>query len=185
MPSLRRGMCSVFVYCHLIIWSVFLFCAYSDIREYRIPNGAICLGIAVGCLEAAAKDALFGFWLRFFAVLLPGSVLFFLGMTGSGDVKLAALMAAWKGFSCMAAGAAMGLVFGAVLALVRMLRSGSICQRFQYFIFYFNNMIQQKELKQYYVASRDGRECVIPLGTCFCVGFIIAVLFVKGGISTK
>lgn len=148
--------------------------AWSDWKYYRIPNRLIIFGIVSGImslvfqaadLEAGSKIpwlllALSGFLVRGVAVLVLGIFLHSLGMIGAADLKLVALLAAWLGFS----------------ETIKMLRYGSAFQRFLYLSAYIRQILSNKKIEKYYDPVRDGTECVIPLGTCFCMATVLVFL---------
>ena len=138
-----------------------------------------CMGTGPGmgagfiCILAAAV----GFAARMALVWVLGFPLFVLGMAGAGDIKMAGLIAASLGIRDGLTAVMAGLILGAVLALGKMLREGSICQRFLYLTAYIRRVIQSKEIEAYYCPERDGYKCVIPLGACFFAGTLISVLW--------
>lgn len=162
-----------FVYLRVFIWAMLAVCAVEDTVRYRIPNWAVLAGLAAVFLESVISGRAVDFIVGLLLSAAAAFPFFSLGMTGAGDVKIIALLVAWKGTSGAAA-VGIGFIIGAVLALIRMLRQGSICQRFLYFFSYIRKMIQEQEIGLYYDKSRDGCGCVIPLGACFCLGALIA-----------
>ena len=134
--------------------------AWSDWKYYRIPNRLIIFGIVSGImslvfqaadLEAGSKIpwlllALSGFLVRGVAVLVLGIFLHSLG------------------------------ILGAVWSLQKMLRYGSAFQRFLYLSAYIRQILSNKKIEKYYDPVRDGTECVIPLGTCFCMATVLVFL---------
>ena len=131
------------------------------------------MGAGFICILAAAV----GFAARMALVWVLGFPLFVLGMAGAGDIKMAGLIAASLGIRDGLTAVMAGLILGAVLALGKMLREGSICQRFLYLTAYIRRVIQSKEIEAYYCPERDGYKCVIPLGACFFAGTLISVLW--------
>ena len=164
--------------------------AWSDWKYYRIPNRLIIFGIVSGImsldfqaadLEAGSKIpwlllALSGFLVRGVAVLVLGIFLHSLGMIGAADLKLVALLAAWLGFSETIKILCVGFILGAVWSLQKMLRYGSAFQRFLYLSAYIRQILSNKKIEKYYDPVRDGTECVIPLGTCFCMATVLVFL---------
>lgn len=153
--------------------------AVKDIREYRIPGR--CLGIAfaagmAGALTQGGENAAAGilpaagFLTRLLAVMVLGFPVFRRGMIGGGDVKMAALLAAWLGFEDSMKAVTAGLITGAVLALIKMLRQGSMVKRFLYLSAYIRHSFQEKTVELYYDPKRDGTDPVIPLGACLFAG---------------
>ena len=164
--------------------------AWSDWKYYRIPNRLIIFGIVSGImslvfqaadLEAGSKIpwlllALSGFLVRGVAVLVLGIFLHSLGMIGAADLKLVALLAAWLGFSETIKILCVGFILGAVWSLQKMLRYGSAFQRFLYLSAYIRQILSNKKIEKYYDPVPDGTECVIPLGTCFCMATVLVFL---------
>lgn len=111
----------------LVFSTILVVAAIGDLRTRRIPNKlvavlallgiAFCLARAPGItgLSQAGGGLLAGLvcWLPFYA----------LGWLGAGDVKLYAAAGAWLGPARAAEGAVIGALFGALLALVWMVKS--------------------------------------------------------------
>ena len=87
-----------------------------------------------------------------------------------------ALLAAWLGFSETIKILCVGFILGAVWSLQKMLRYGSAFQRFLYLSAYIRQILSNKKIEKYYDPVRDGTECVIPLGTCFCMATVLVFL---------
>ncbi len=170
------------------------FVGISDWKYYRIPNkviglemilGFISLMVQAGFMAAADKKQ----WLlavsaayvfRAVLVLIPGIFLSHFGLVGAGDMKLAAVLSAWFGLVKTGKILILGLLMGAILSLLKMLREGSTCDRFLYLSAYIRQVFNCKKMEKYYIPARDGTGCVIPLGACFCVGAFL-VIFGNGG----
>lgn len=165
-------------------------CAVADLKDHRIPNSSLAAG-CVAVLGALIWDALECggwsmavnavslFWGRLALAGILGFPFFLLRMTGAGDVKMMAVIVAALGGGRGAAAVGIGLCLGAVLALGRMLRYGSICQRFLYLFAYIGRVFRNKTLEAYYLPERDGTECVIPLGACFWAGALAVILWME------
>lgn len=165
--------------CKCVYWIAMAGAAAGDIREYRISNRYLGLGLAAGIGGAlalgggkAAGDVLplAGFVTRLAAVVILGFPIYRLGMIGAGDVKTAALFTAWLGFRDGLKALIIGFILGAVLALIKMLHQGSMVKRFLYLSAYIRHSFQDGTMKLYYDPARDGRDAVIPLGACFFAG---------------
>ena len=174
------------------LYGMMAYCAFMDIRYYRIPNRALeavaAAGLAVSAEACVSGAGSVGFWAAAaegVVVLIMGLVLaaaagfpfFLLRMVGAGDIKFMALVAGCFGLERGFWSVVIGLCLGAVLALGKMLREGSVCQRFLYLTAYIRRLIQSKEIEAYYCPERDGYKCVIPLGACFFAGTLITVLW--------
>jgi len=119
--------------------------AVWDVREYRIPNGCLAVSLVSGAAAAfgvsgaafggmAASSAgglpfsivvLSGFLIRFLMVVALGFPVYRWGMIGAGDVKMAAVLAAWLGFKDGAAGINAGFAGGIMRGFWGGSRSGS------------------------------------------------------------
>ncbi len=171
-----------------------IYAGVSDWKYYRIPNKVIgfeaILGLisliiqsrfmAAGISEAEKIQwflaAAAAYMVRAVLVLIPGIFLSHFGLVGAGDMKLAAVFAAWFGPGKTIGILAEGLLLGAILSFFKMLQNGSACYRFLYLSAYIRQVFNCKKMEKYYIPSRDGTECVIPLGTCFCAGAVLALV---------
>lgn len=161
--------------------------AFYDVREHRIPNwwvvSAIVCGILVSVLEAdlAPVVPLFvregGLFLcRMAAVTALFFPLFRFRMIGAGDVKLAALICGYAGFSGGAAAIGLGFLIGAVWSFFKMVLNKSLRTRICYFTAYIGRIYHTKKITAYYDLMRDGTDAVIPLGLCLFLGTIISLV---------
>ena len=170
-----------------------ILCALADIRSYRIPNRLIWIAVAFcllgqwvssaggnlpcyvwesGGAGKALNDvlAVLGRMVLAVAVSLP---VLLLGLLVAGDRETIVLAVGWWGAG--AGEQALGLCVGrgAILALGKLLRHGSLARRFLYLSAYIRRTIREKKIHAYYDADRDGRDCVIPLGACICAGIFL------------
>ena len=165
----------------------------SDWKYYRIPNWVIVWEMALGCISLffQAVRGKIGIWnvqwlwflvavaacvFRAVLLLIPGIVLSHFGLVGAGDMKLMAVFAVWLGLEKTGKVFIAGLLLGAVLSLLKMLQDGSAWERFLYLSAYIRQVFNDKKVEKYYVLSRDGTGCVIPLGACFCAGDILILV---------
>ena len=153
----------------------------SDWKYYRIPNWVIVWEMALGCISLffQAGRGKIGIWnvqWLWFLLLIPGIVLSHFGLVGAGDMKLMAVFAVWLGLEKTGKVFIAGLLLGAVLSLLKMLQDGSAWERFLYLSAYIRQVFNDKKVEKYYVLSRDGTGCVIPLGACFCAGAILILV---------
>ena len=161
------------------LYGIMSYCAFMDIRCYRIPNRALAAAAAVGLavtVGAWVSGAGNVFIMRLVLAAAAGFPFFLLRMVGAGDIKFMALVAGCFGLERGFWSVVIGLCLGAVLALGKMLQEGSVCQRFLYLNAYIRRFIQSKEIEAYYCPERDGYKCVIPLGACFFAGTLITAL---------
>ncbi|MDF2886414.1 MAG: peptidase prepilin type [Lacrimispora sp.] len=166
--------------------------SYFDVREHRIPNWLIFVGMATGLLlsgmatgregqNQAALWVMMFFLGRFLIVTAAFFLLFLCRMIGAGDIKIIALICAYLGYGNGSTAVAAGFLIGAIWSLVLMTVKGSTFHRFSYFLTYFRSFIQTKKITAYYSSSRDGYDAVIPLGFCMFLGTLLAVVFCQPG----
>lgn len=177
---------SLYFVCKFLYWLFMAAAAAGDIREYRISNRYLGFALIAGISGALtwgegsmAERSLFaaGFVIRLITVVILGFPIYRRGMIGAGDVKMAALFTAWLGVQDGLKALTIGFMLGAVLALLKMLRQGSMVKRFLYLSAYIRHSFQSRMMEIYYDPSRDGREAVIPLGACFFVGAAAAEIW--------
>lgn len=165
----------------LILLSLLGVGAFFDAREHRIPNWWVMLGAGAGfllsILETGSVYGSFLFLLRFAAVTVVFFVLFLCRMIGAGDIKMAALICGYLGFSTGAVAIGGGFFIGAVWSLLKMIKKGSLFVRFAYLFAYIRRVVQTGKLTEYYSSKRDGYDMVIPLGLCLFLGTFLSVLF--------
>lgn len=180
---------------NFILFGVLACCAAFDVREHRIPNQLVAMGIilglgwifvSAGTGRAAAEQGWrvacllksgAGFLGRMFLIWVLCFPFFALRMTGAGDIKVMGLITAYLGMRIGITAIMAGICLGAVLALWKMLHYGSLCERFLYLSAYIRQMIQNRKLEKYYCSRRDGYTCVIPLGACYFAGTLLVCLW--------
>lgn len=174
----------------LLVWAMLGRCAAADLRRYRVPNGAAAAGAAAcmaGCWLAGwrygAGEAFLALLLcagRMAAVLLLCRPLYTRRMIGGGDIKLLALLAGFLGGARWLTAAVSGLFLAAILSLWKLWRYGSAQARFAYLAAYLRGEAGLRPA--YYDEARDGHDCVVPLGACFCAGALLQAvwLFCQG-----
>ncbi|MEE3481913.1 MAG: prepilin peptidase [Lachnospiraceae bacterium] len=140
----------------------------GDIRDYKIPNGLILLGYAVGSFytylsqgssffPAFAWNALWPLLLLYF--------LFYIGCLGSGDVKLVSvliplLMNGRAGLYMIA----LSFFIGGIFAFVKMLFAGDLLFRLSHLFAHVRLCILQKKPIPY-----------VPAGRCRELHFAISI----------
>ena len=182
----------------IMFWAGVVYAGISDWKYYRLPNKVIGFECILGLISLAIQSRFLAaevseterlqwflaaaamYIVRAVLVLILGIFLSHFGLIGAGDMKLAAVFAAWFGPGKTIEILATGLLLGAILSLLKMLRDGSACYRFFYLSAYIRQVFNCKKMEKYYVPARDGTGCVIPLGACFCAGAILVTLLGGG-----
>lgn len=163
--------------------------AYYDIREHRIPNRWVVLGIASGIFLGIVQQGQGQFWgadvlwvvpvrffLRFFIVTAVFFLLFLCRMIGAGDIKLAALICGYLGLKAGALAVGAGFLIGAIWSLFKMMGKRSFLKRFSHLLAYIRQVIQTGKVMPYYIPARDGQDGVIPLGACLFLGTLVYII---------
>ncbi|MBS6952200.1 MAG: prepilin peptidase [Enterocloster asparagiformis] len=153
-------------------------CAGWDMKTRRIPNWLAALGLAAGLAAAGAEGAAesIAALCRALAVTIAGLFLYRFRVIGAGDVKMAAVIAAWLGLERGCAGIFCGLFLGALWSLGRLLRRGMMKKRFAYLASYIKAFLETGLAPAYYRRERDGDEAAIPLGACLAAGAAMAAI---------
>lgn len=171
-----------------------VYAGVSDWKCYRIPNKVIGFETILGIISLVVQSSFIvaeiseveriqwflgaaaAYVVRAVLVLVPGVFLSHFGLVGAGDMKLAAVCAAWFGLGKTTEILVTGLLLGAILSFFKMLRDNSACYRFLYLSAYIRQVFNCKKMEKYYIPSRDGTGCVIPLGACFCAGAVLILV---------
>lgn len=165
----------------LLFAAIFSAAGLWDWAFFKIPNrllqaalwaGLMCAGRqgweAGGMAGAALALGLFG--ARALLALGSGFILYLFRVVGAGDVKLAAVILGALGFWPGGAGIGLGFVLAAAWAAGRMAAKGIFWERMAVLGGYGRRLFMERRVKAYYEAGRDGREAVIPLGSCMVLG---------------
>lgn len=161
--------------------------AYFDIREHRIPNWWLLLGVVNGIFLAVfqagstSADLYFlkaplWFLFRLLAVTAVFFFFFLCRMIGAGDIKMAALICGYLGFRAGSVAIGAGFLIGAFWSLIKMAGKGSLLYRFSCFLTYIRYVFQTGKITAYYRPDRDGYDMVIPLGVCLFLGTLITIV---------
>ncbi|WP_394524402.1 prepilin peptidase [Lacrimispora sp. JR3] len=161
--------------------------AYFDVREHRIPNWWVFLGMSNGMVLAIFQagspsadflllKAPFWFLLRMLAATAVFFLFFLCRMIGAGDIKLAALICGYLGFRTGSASIGAGFLIGAFWSLIKMAGKGSLLYRLSCFLTYIRYVFQTGKITAYYHPDRDGYDMVIPLGPCLFLGTFITIV---------
>lgn len=104
--------------------------AVGDIRRRRIPNVLVAALAVLGLVYSSLVPPSFGGALRGLEGLMIGLIcwlpFYVLGWLGAGDVKLSAAVGAWLGPGRSIEASLIAALFGAVLAVVWMLRARGV-----------------------------------------------------------
>lgn len=154
----------------IIIW--FLFVVKQDIQTYKIPNWYIVIGFLEGIVIQLYDHGIYGVLMWGIGILIPIIILFPLSIIrvfGAGDVKVFAVLGGCFSYEYAIRCMIISILVGAILAIVKLIRTNSYGQRVQYFFSYVSQVMYSKKIIPYYNPERDGRDCVIHYSVAiFC-----------------
>ena len=111
----------------IVFTAILVVAAIGDLRTRRIPNALVAVLAVAGMGYCIARAPVIEGLARSGGGLLAGLAcwlpFYMLGWLGAGDVKLYAAAGAWLGPARAVEGALIGALFGAVLALIWMVKS--------------------------------------------------------------
>lgn len=154
--------------------------AYYDVRYRRIPNAFVLAGLAGGLLVNALAGGFQGLLmsvagcLAAFAMML---VLHVFGAMGAGDVKLFAAVCSVVGLKLVLPTFLVVVLTGGVLAVVSMLRAGSVRATMQRVAQIFAGLLPGWPMPRFAVPS-DKRH-TIPYGVAITLGSLISVMIFR------
>ena len=154
--------------------------AYYDVRYRRIPNAFVLAGLAGGLLINTLAGGLSGLiasvsgCLVGFAVML---VLHVFGAMGAGDVKLFAAVCSVVGLKLVLPTFLVVVLTGGVLAVVSMLRAGSVRATMQRVLQIFVGLLPGWPMPRFSVPA-DKRH-TIPYGVAITLGSLISLMIFR------
>ena len=162
----------------LLLVPMAAFIVYYDVRYRRIPNvlvlclliGGLTLNISFGGLNGALSS-LEGLGLAF----LPMFLIHLFGAMGAGDVKLFGAVGAVIGVSMVPLTFVLVVMFGAVLAIYTMLRSGTVFSTLHGVFIIFIGIMPGWEMPRF--AMPSDRKHTIPYGVAIMLGSLISAGF--------
>ena len=157
---------------YILLLSILTICTITDIKERKIHNAVLLLGLIMAMLLNVHEGGPSGL-LDSLKGLAAGTALFFipyqLGWLGAGDAKLAGIIGAFGGwhfavYSVLCTAAAGGVI--SIYLLIRDKKTGSLVQNLRMYIF---------TRSIYYLHDHDGQytfpyAAAITLGTGLALG---------------
>ena len=159
-----------------MMWMVFvlLFAACQDIRERKIPNTLILLGISGICIFRYAAEGGNGLLSAVFSCLITIGVflpLFLIHAFGAGDIKLFSLVSAMHGLEEAFQVCILWFMLSGVVSLGKLLLKHRLYQRFAYAWRYARSGIRAHV--PYYDRKRDGEKDTIPLAPFLAAAYLL------------
>ena len=161
--------------------------AFTDIKEGRIPNFIIVLGLVAGILYRVFVVADNQYCLLIFGILLPVAVffpLFLLRAMGAGDIKLMAVTGAFFGISENMRCIVLAIFIAGAIALVKLIIYGNARERFRYSLSFLKTVWLSAAggvmIAAPYIQKED-KDAVKKAGIHFSVPLLVAAVIIMGG----
>lgn len=150
-----------------------------DLQTARVDNGWILFCLGTGLTAQILERGPGGLWDGFMGILLSAAVLgwlFLLRMLGAGDIKLfcalGSILGAEKILECIF----FSMLIGAGISAAILISTGSISQRFLYFILYVKELINTGKIRPYHCGGMSS-----PENFHFTVPVFLSVVLYAGG----
>lgn len=117
---------------------------YFDLRERRIPNFLIVVGLPAGLIHSATQHGFDGLTASLWGLLVAGGVLFpffAVRMVGAGDVKLMAVVGAFVGLDDVWRVVLYVFLAGGIIGVIGVLAAGTTRQFFWNLKLWFHSLV--------------------------------------------
>ncbi|MDO4519038.1 MAG: prepilin peptidase [Eubacteriales bacterium] len=151
-----------------------------DLWNSRICNWWILISAAIGILLNLSEKGTQGLLDSFTGAALPFILLFglfFFHLLGTGDIKLFCVLGILQGTEKILYCIGYSFLFGAILAFVIILYTGSVCQRLSYMLEYFRDYFRSGARKSYVIKDMNRME-----NFHFTVPIMMSVMLYAGGV---
>ena len=127
-----------------------LLATLADLKNDRIPNGFVILGIVIGILcslwyGSGIRYTVISMFLAFL-LLYP---MFKIGALGAGDVKIFMMIGSFVGVKELFMVMIMSFVIGALCSLIKLLLEHNGRERLYYFLSYISEVVRTRQWKIY------------------------------------
>lgn len=159
----------------ILFYSVGLAIVGYDIKEHRVPNKLVFVGIADAFLLCLLDGGVISCARAFISMMVPFVLLFpvyVLGMIGAGDIKFLCMLSVLLNWGQTLYLIFYACVLGSIWSLVRMLRNKSLIRRFQYFKDYVISFSTQTGVKKYF-SPEGGYEDTIAFALPIGISYIL------------
>lgn len=147
-----------------LIGVILLLVVIGDMRNYKVKNSLILIGVILSFICSVLEGGINSLNYWFFGISGPIIILFLLfvfKVLGAGDIKLFSVIGGFFGIHFVLKVIVAAFVIGAILAIFHFIRHKDLMSRLQYLAKYFSKLLKEKQIKSYYSAEKDGRNCVI------------------------
>ncbi len=157
--------------------AILILAAWIDGKELKVPNWITFPMILSGLVYSTCVGGLAGMGAGLLGMcvgLLTLMPLYAVGGMGAGDVKLMAGIGAWLGWEVTFAAFCVSTVVGAVMAVLMVLRKGTMKHHYENFLLILSEWMVVKnpyELNRI-ATERKPRMMLLPYGIPICIGTI-------------
>lgn len=159
------------------MWFFLILAALDDWKNYRVRNSIILGGLGTGFIINVIEYGITGFLSWIGGVIFPVVllwVLFLIKTIGAGDIKLLSVVGGFLGIHFVFKSIIIAFLIGAIMSVFQMIRQNSLITRLQYLAKYVSHFISTRKIESYYLAERDGRNCVIHFSIAIVISVFIA-----------
>lgn len=171
----------------VILLVLLLGTAYFDIKESRIPNSFILIGLITGILYRLIVLNEKDYLLLILGIVLPiviFSPLFLIRAMGAGDIKLMAVTGTFLGISDNVKCMILAIFIGGIMAVMKLLIHKNVKERFRYGFLYFKTMWLTAagggDWSMPYISKSDA-DMTKKAGIHFAIPLLLAAMIVTGG----
>ena len=149
----------------------------TDMKEGRISNRLICLGIVTGFFVQIWESGYRGLILSVLQIFFPVIILFLLFLMhalGAGDIKLFSVIGSIWNLKVLCYCMLFSFVTGAIISLVKLLYQKNLFARLIYFFKYIVRCLGAKRILIYREQS-EGNQNIIHFSVAILAGFCITM----------
>jgi prepilin peptidase CpaA len=165
---------------YVVLLLLILVAVGGDLRDYRIYNLPVMIGIAAGFTINTVSDGLRGLAASVLAMLVPFillAALFALRMLGAGDIKLFCAIGAIMGLEFILYTMVFSFLEGGIIALGIMVVKGNFKERFRYIGTYLKTCFLTRKLQAYTDFNDRSDGAKFPFSVAIAAGTLTGILF--------
>lgn len=165
----------------ILLLTVVLAAAVSDMKTGKIPNYLILFGIFLGGGLIIYREGFISIYKAIFDMLIPIAILYTLyhfKFMGAGDIKLFSFIGFLEGRNIMFLSLAISFILGAIYAMYIFVKMGILLERGEYLKNYALTSIMHKKLVKYDIKNAPK----VHFAPMICEATIISLFLVMKGL---
>lgn len=179
MPSEEREVIRIIAY---VIGGMLISIAMIyDIRQYRVPNPLIFLGLILGLVWQIFSHGIWGVKVWVVSAMIVWMILFpfvLLRMFGAGDVKLFMVIGCFFGVRFTIQCSIIALFVGAIVSIFKMCKHRILLDRLRFLASYLGIVFLGKKMIKYRTDFlSENKENVIPFVFPTWIAFLVSVVY--------